>query len=123
MPYIDTKYLFRCETCRHCVGDIKCNTFCDSGECYSTSMSKIPTADVVPRAEVERLRFNLKAVLEERAEDKAEVAREIFAKLREKGKFNEPIVPYICLSFDELAEIEMKYTGETDTNDGHKTGE
>lgn len=45
--YIDTRYLFKCETCRHCIGEYKCDTFCDSGECYSPNMTKIPTADVV----------------------------------------------------------------------------
>lgn len=33
------------------------------------------------QAEVDRLRFNLNAVLDERAEDKAEVAREIFEEM------------------------------------------
>ncbi len=48
MPrYIDAEYMFKCETCRHCRGEYKCNTFCDSGESYSPNMSKIPTADVV----------------------------------------------------------------------------
>ena len=55
-----------------------------------------PTADVVPRAEV---------------------AREIFEEIREKGKFNEPIVDYVCLSFEELAEIEKKYTREGTTHE------
>ena len=98
MPYIDTKYLFKCETCRNFRNNV-CRTFCESGEGYSPSMSKIPTADVAPRAEV---------------------AREIFAELRENGKFNEPIVDYICLSFDELAEIEKKYT-EVQTDDNQDT--
>ena len=44
--YIDTNYLFKCPTCRHFDGD-ECDTFCDSYECYSPDMSKIPTADVV----------------------------------------------------------------------------
>lgn len=44
--YIDTNYLFKCQTCRHFDGD-ECDTFCDSYECYSPDMSKIPTADVV----------------------------------------------------------------------------
>jgi hypothetical protein len=77
-----------------------------------------PTADVAPRAEVEklqevnadlneslrlaaeankdlqaavdRLRFNLKAVLDERAEDKAVVAKEIFEEIEEiRGEFLE----------------------------------
>lgn len=46
MAYIDAKYLFKCETCRS-MRSGKCTSFCDSGECYSPNMSKIPTADVV----------------------------------------------------------------------------
>ena len=46
MAYIDTKHLFKCETCRS-MRSGKCTSFCDSGECYSPDMSKIPTADVV----------------------------------------------------------------------------
>lgn len=45
--YISTEYLGECETCRHCVGGIKCNTYCDHGEEYSPNLAKIPTADVV----------------------------------------------------------------------------
>jgi len=44
--YIDTNYLFKCQTCRHFDGD-ECDTFCDSYECYSPDMPKMPTADVV----------------------------------------------------------------------------
>lgn len=44
--YIDANYLFKCQTCRHFDGD-ECDTFCDSYECYSPDMLKIPTADVV----------------------------------------------------------------------------
>jgi hypothetical protein len=40
-----------------------------------------PTADVVPRERFDRVFGNLKAVLEERSEDKAEVAREIFEEI------------------------------------------
>lgn len=47
MPYIDTKYLFKCETCRNFRNNV-CRTFCESGEGYSPNMSKIPTVDVVP---------------------------------------------------------------------------
>lgn len=46
MAYIDTKYLGKCETCRHHRSG-KCDTWCDCGECYSPDMSKIPEADVV----------------------------------------------------------------------------
>ena len=44
--YIDTKYLFKCETCSSYTGD-KCYTYCDHGESYYPNMTKIPTADVV----------------------------------------------------------------------------
>lgn len=46
MAYIDTKYLGKCETCRHHVSG-GCNTYCDHGEEYSPNLFKIPTADVV----------------------------------------------------------------------------
>lgn len=46
MPYIDTKYIGQCETCRH-HSNSGCNTYCDHGEEYSPNLSKIPTADVV----------------------------------------------------------------------------
>jgi hypothetical protein len=54
MAYIDTKYLGKCETCRHHRSG-SCNTFCDCGEEYSPDLSKIPTADDVPKSEVEEL--------------------------------------------------------------------
>ena len=46
MSYIDKKYLFRCETCRHSRRGV-CSVFCESGECYTPSLAKIPTADIV----------------------------------------------------------------------------
>ena len=50
MPFIDIKYLFECETCRHYDAESKkCkggSFFCDSGESYSPRMSKIPLARV-----------------------------------------------------------------------------
>ena len=46
MAYIDTKHLFKCETCRS-MRSGECTSFCDSGECYSPDISKIPAADVV----------------------------------------------------------------------------
>lgn len=51
-------------------------------------IDRTPTADVVPKSEVEelkneidRLKYNLKAVIEEIPETKAEVATEIFAEI------------------------------------------
>ena len=46
MAYIDTKYLGKCETCRHDISG-KCDVWCENGEFYSPNLSKIPTADVV----------------------------------------------------------------------------
>jgi hypothetical protein len=81
-----------------------------------------PTADVVPKSEVVRLqgRVNrLKKYDEERdialharliSETREKVAREIFEEIKEIGSFGEPIVDYICMSFDELAELKKKYT-------------
>lgn len=34
---------------------------------------------------------------------------DLVEEIKEVGKFGEPIVDYICLSFDELAELEKKY--------------
>lgn len=61
-----------------------------------------PTADVAPREEVDRLRFNLKAVLDERAVDMAEVAIRVFEEL------NRYIVTHFCLSNDDVDEIRKK---------------
>lgn len=46
MSYIDTKYLFKCETCSSYT-EGKCYIYCDHGESYYPDMTKIPTADVV----------------------------------------------------------------------------
>ena len=45
MPYIDIKYLFKCETCRH-NRDKGCDVWCENGECYSPALSKMPLANV-----------------------------------------------------------------------------
>ena len=59
---------------------------------YKASVKRVliqaPTADVVPKREVEK----------------------IFEDIKEIGSFGEPIVDYICMSFDELAELKKKYT-------------
>lgn len=64
--------------------------------------------------DVERWRRNLEAVLEERAEEKSEVAREIFEEL---DKF---IVTRVCVVYgqvydisDKYMELKKKYTEET----------
>lgn len=44
--YIDTKYLFKCNTCTHCRNG-RCNTYCEHFECYTPDLNLIPTADVV----------------------------------------------------------------------------
>lgn len=57
MPYIDTKYLGKCETCRHHTSG-GCNTYCDHGEEYSPNLSKIPTADVVEVVRCEKCEYS-----------------------------------------------------------------
>lgn len=83
----------RCEGCIHfdvCYLSEIDDDIRDNGE-NPDCVHYVPTADVAPRAEI---------------------AAQIFADIREKGKFDEQIVPYICLSLDELEEIEKKYTEE-----------
>ena len=123
MAYIDTQYLGKCETCRHHRSG-SCNTFCDCGEEYSPDLSKIPTADVVPKSEVEEL----KAIIadhkasEERWEElysntKAEVAREISRDIIEplweaykdsESKETVLLVALICESIN--FQLKKKYT-------------
>ena len=139
MRYIDADALVR--AIRLYANRTSLGEICPPDLSYSETLDIIadaPTADVAPRAEIDKLqevnadlneslrlaaeankdlqakvdclRFNLNAVLDERAEDKAEVAREIFAEIKEKGSFSDPCVLHVVLSFDELAEIEKKYT-------------
>lgn len=73
---------------------------------------RIDTADVVPRSEVDRVYYNLKAVLEERAESKQEVAREIFDEIL---KILDEYSEYFHEAghiYDEVAELKKKYTEE-----------
>jgi hypothetical protein len=50
-------------------------------KCAVRDVKSQPTADVVPKSEVDRVYYNLQAVLEERAETKQEIAREIFEEI------------------------------------------
>ena len=70
-----------------------------------------PTADVAPKSEVERWRRNLEAVLEERAEEKAELAREIFEEI-EKTFIDSSTLPDCAMfvDIDKVAELKKKYT-------------
>ncbi len=78
-----------------------------------------PTADVVPRERFDRVFGNLKAVLEERAEDKAEIAREIFEEI-DRMIFG-TIIPNDCaiISIAMLAELKKKYTGDQEDGTDH----
>lgn len=119
MAYIDTKYLGKCETCRHLTSG-GCNTYCDHGEEYSPNLSKILVADVVPRAEHDlfvRLHDELEDELAETYDKlenaKREVAREIFAEI---GKiavlsygFNDPVA-FAKIELERLKELKKKYT-------------
>lgn len=62
------------------------------------------TADVAPSGEVERLYYNLQAVLEERAETKREIAMEIFEELETL------IYKYGVINCHKVAELKKKYT-------------
>jgi hypothetical protein len=67
-----------------------------------------PTADVVPKSEVDRVYYNLQAVLEERAETKREIAREIFEFI--ECAFS-PVLVYNGYTVKKyLAELKKKYT-------------
>ena len=72
-----------------------------------------PTADVVPRERYNRAMNGLKAVLEERAEDKAEVAREIFEEIEKHLFVIAPIEEFDGWARIQLADImrlKKKYT-------------
>ena len=62
-------------------------TYAINAKAVADAIAKTPTADVVARAEYNRVYFNLKAVLEERAETKAEIAMEIFEEIEENADF------------------------------------
>lgn len=74
-------------------------------------IAEAPTADVVPREMFDRVFGNLKAVLEEISEDKAEVAREIFEEIEKimERYLDSPLCNYhkIRIAF---AELKKKYT-------------
>jgi len=114
MPYIDTKYLGKCETCRnHRSGG--CNTYCDHGEEYSPNVFKIPTADVVPRAEYEALKIELEAMRGAANSYKLHyerLAKEIFAEIEKLlrisvAEHSDCLDDYVKKGYAELKE---KYT-------------
>jgi hypothetical protein len=102
MAYIDTQYLGKCETCRHCVGEIKCNTYCDHGEEYSPNLSKIPTADVAPRNEVARKIF--------------EEIDDIFLMFKPQYFVDAPNLNYKRLT-DLFSKLKKKYSEKGGNND------
>ena len=77
---------------------------------YKTSVKRVlmqaQEADVVPKSEVERVYYNLQAVLEERAETKQEIAREIFEEI-----YEDCFDQYGYIDYEALAELKKKYTG------------
>lgn len=68
-------------------------TWCDMYD-LDDFLAEVPTADVAP---------------------KSDVARQVLKDVKETGRCSDPNVVWVCLSFDELAEIEKKYTEEDDT--------
>ena len=109
MPYFDEDLLYNELDSRYKVAKG------EARETYSTVLNilfEMPRADLVPKSEVERWRRNLEAVLEERAEEKTEVAREIFAEI--DRTFKALLVGDISDIEKVLAELKKKYTeGET----------
>lgn len=63
------------------IGLIDDGKYTINAKAIKMAIDSCPTADVVPRERYNRAMDGLKAVLEERAEDKAEVAREIFEEI------------------------------------------
>ena len=77
-------------------------------ECCIADIDDQETADVAPRSEVERLYYNLQAVLEERAETKREIAREIFEEI--ESIFIDGCDYYHSMEIGDFAELKKKYT-------------
>ena len=62
----------------------KCRIGCnDDSNAQAPFYGDCPLPDVAPKSEVERVYYNLQAVLEERAETKQEIAREIFEEIED----------------------------------------
>ena len=107
MRYIDADALIK-KIYPMGIGDGK---YTINAKAVKLAIDNAPTADVVPKSEVERWRRNLEAVLEERAEEKSEVAREIFEEI-EKLMFGIIVQGNKRVFFDnkKFAELKKKYT-------------
>lgn len=110
MAYIDTQYLGKCYTCRN-LRSGGCNTYCDHGEEYSPDLSKIPTADVVPRAELDAMRGAANSYKMHYENAKAEVAREIFGEIETSlcYKFINGEI-HLIIREEDYKEYKKKYT-------------
>lgn len=90
----------------------------DGGVLYRISPQEIneaPTADVVPRERYNRAMDCLKAVLEERAEDKVELAREIFEEIENNYAdfLFDGFRNIVVLTEKDFAELKQKYTEDS----------
>ena len=85
-----------------------------NAKAVADAIAKTPTADVAPKSEVERLYYNLQAVLEERAETKREIAREIFEKIEKALNlskcYGESGIYFEHDIETDIAELKKKYT-------------
>lgn len=89
----------------------KCKIGCnDDSNAQAPFYGDCPLPDVVPKSEVERLYYNLQAVLEERAEPKRELAREIFEEIDIAVENAELEWGTICGVKLCIAELKKKYT-------------
>lgn len=105
----------RCLNCIHCdVCDIDRH---EKEHLYGDCSDFLNDTDVVPKSEVERLYYNLQVVLEERAETKQEVAREIFKEMQSclvmRHWHGHDILSF---EFDAVKYSELKKKYVTDTN-------
>lgn len=69
----------------------------------------VPTADVVPRAEVERMVDEGEYWQGKYLAAKSEVAREIFADLEQYGICEQLYMGGVCLTEQEFEELKKKY--------------
>ena len=115
MRYIDADAaieLVRLTYCKNCnsYNGVKCRA-CPFDDAMLL-IDDIPTADVVPREEVETLKDNNEHLAVMLSEAKADVAREIFGEIDGiTDLFAKGLVGELEM-YDKLAELKKKYTEE-----------
>ena len=86
------------------------NEYIKRSEVVALIEDKLKRCEIVLEAlDLASLRTKVMGLRSADVAPRAEVARGIFAEIKEKGSFSDPCVLHVVLSFDELAEIETKY--------------